>query len=186
MWDSHNETVRRLVDEVLNGGRTDVIDELYSPEFAPRAREWIAPFRESFPDVHMEIVDLIAEGDTVVGRFTCSATHTGDWLGFPPKSPGHVLPVCAMLPEWPVPVGKDAVEPCPDWLSRLGNHGQSVRAKHTNTPCLHHDQHLVPKPPERLAHGFTIDAQPLPDFLVSQSEHRAERIDLTQQERRKA
>ena len=29
----------------------------------------------------MEIVDLIAEADKVVGRFTCSATHLGAWLG---------------------------------------------------------------------------------------------------------
>ena len=28
-----------------------------------------------------EIVELIAEGDKVVGRFTCSATHLGAWLG---------------------------------------------------------------------------------------------------------
>ncbi len=33
---------------------------------------------------NMEIVDLVAEGDTVVGRFTCSATHAGAWLGHPP------------------------------------------------------------------------------------------------------
>ena len=26
----------------------------------------------------------IAEGDRVVGRFACSATHLGDWLGYPP------------------------------------------------------------------------------------------------------
>jgi predicted ester cyclase len=28
-----------------------------------------------------EIVELIAEGDKVVGRFTYSATHLGAWLG---------------------------------------------------------------------------------------------------------
>jgi predicted ester cyclase len=39
------------------------------------------PFRASFPDVQMELVELIAGGDTVVGRFTCSATHLGHWLG---------------------------------------------------------------------------------------------------------
>jgi predicted ester cyclase len=77
-------TVRRLVEEVLNGGRLEVIDELYAPELAPAARRWIRPFRASFPDVHMEIVDLIAEDDKVVGRFTCSATHQGQWLGHPP------------------------------------------------------------------------------------------------------
>ena len=32
----------------------------------------------------MEVIELIAEGDTVVGRFTCSATHLGDWLGHAP------------------------------------------------------------------------------------------------------
>jgi predicted ester cyclase len=47
----------------------------------PAARRWIAPFRASFPDVRMEIVELIAEGDKVVGRFTCSATQLGSWLG---------------------------------------------------------------------------------------------------------
>jgi predicted ester cyclase len=76
--------VRRLVDEVLNGGRLDVIDELYSPNLAEKARAWIAPFRASFPDVDMTVLDLVAEGDTVVGRFTCSATHQGDWLGHAP------------------------------------------------------------------------------------------------------
>ena len=76
--------VRRLVDEVLNGGRLGVIDELYAPSLAPEAREWIAPFQTSFPDMHMEIVDLIAEGDKVVGRFTCSGTHLGEWVGHAP------------------------------------------------------------------------------------------------------
>jgi len=77
-------TVRRLVEEVLNGGQLEVIEELYAPELAAAAREWITPFRASFPDVRMDIIDLIAEGDMVAGHFTCSATHTGTWLGHPP------------------------------------------------------------------------------------------------------
>ena len=80
MIEANKAVVRRLVDEVLNGGHLEVIDELYAPELAPAARGWIAPFRASFPDVHMEVVELIAEGDKVVGRFTCSATHLGTWL----------------------------------------------------------------------------------------------------------
>ena len=84
MSEHNNATVRRLITEVLNGGRLEAIDELYAPELAPAARRWIAPFRASFPDVHMEVVELIAEGDQVVGRFTCSATHLGEWLGHPP------------------------------------------------------------------------------------------------------
>jgi predicted ester cyclase len=77
-------TVQRLIAEVLNGGRLDVIDQLYAPELAAGARRWIAPFRASFPDVHMEVVELIAEGDKVVGRFRCSATHLGEWVGHAP------------------------------------------------------------------------------------------------------
>jgi predicted ester cyclase len=82
--ESNKRLVRRLVDEVMNERRLDVIDELYHPRLAPPARRWIEPFLASFSDVHMRIDDLIAEGDSVVGRFSCSGTHTGDWLGHPP------------------------------------------------------------------------------------------------------
>jgi predicted ester cyclase len=81
---ANKAVVSRLVAEVLNGGRLEAIDELFAPELAAEARGWITPFRASFPDVDMEVVDLIAEGDKVVGRFTCSATHLGDWLGHAP------------------------------------------------------------------------------------------------------
>jgi predicted ester cyclase len=81
----HKAVVLRLVDEVFNAGRLDVIDELYEPALAHRARGWIAPFRESFPDVRMEVVELVAEGDTVVGRFRCSGTQLGQWQGNPPS-----------------------------------------------------------------------------------------------------
>jgi predicted ester cyclase len=76
--------VRRLVDEVMNAGRLDVIDEIYTPQMAPAARRWITPFRKSFPDVRMDILDLIAEGEKVVGRFHCSGTNLGPWHGNPP------------------------------------------------------------------------------------------------------
>jgi predicted ester cyclase len=76
--------VRRAVDEVLNAGNLDAIDELYSPAMADGVKRWIAPFREAFPDVSMEVVDLIAEGDKVVARFLCSGTHTGEWRGHAP------------------------------------------------------------------------------------------------------
>ncbi len=84
MTERNKAVVRRLVAEVLNGGQLEVIDELYAPALAEAAHAWIAPFRASFPNTHMEIIGLIAEDDTVVGRFTCSGTHLGDWLGYPP------------------------------------------------------------------------------------------------------
>jgi predicted ester cyclase len=68
-----------MIEEVMNGGRLDVIEEFYPPQMAPGARRWIAPSRESFSDVHMDIVDLITEGDQVVGRFRRSRTNLGSW-----------------------------------------------------------------------------------------------------------
>ncbi len=87
MLERNKAVVRRLVDEVMNTGRLDSIAGLFSPDKALEAERWIAPFRTSFPDMRMDIVDLIAEGDKVVGRFVCSGTHLGEWRRHPPT--GH-------------------------------------------------------------------------------------------------
>jgi predicted ester cyclase len=77
--------VRRAVAEVVNGGNLDTVDDLYAPEIAAAARAWVAPFRAAFPDVQMDVVALVGEGDTVVGHFRCSGTQTGEWMGRPPS-----------------------------------------------------------------------------------------------------
>jgi predicted ester cyclase len=56
---------------------TGVLDELYAPRLAVAARRWIEPFLNSF----MRIIELVAEGETVVGRCSCAGTHTNTWLG---------------------------------------------------------------------------------------------------------
>lgn len=76
--------VRRFVDEAVNGGREELIDELFTREMAGWVRDWFGAFRRSFPDINMRTVELVAEGDTVVGRFACSATHRGEWRGHAP------------------------------------------------------------------------------------------------------
>jgi predicted ester cyclase len=78
------EVVRRVVEDVITGGRLELIDELFVPDEAAGARAWIEPFRRAFPDVDMEIVELVAEGDRVAGRFKCSATQLGEWRGQAP------------------------------------------------------------------------------------------------------
>ena len=84
MPDARKDLVRRLVDEAINGGRTDLIEELFVAAKVDWAHEWFGSFIRSFPDVRMTTVSLVSEGDTVVGRFKCSATHTGEWRGHPP------------------------------------------------------------------------------------------------------
>ena len=78
------DRVRRFVDEAVNGGRDEVVDDLFAPALTAWVRDWFGSFRRSFPDMRMELLQLVAEGDTVVGRFACSATHLGKWRGHAP------------------------------------------------------------------------------------------------------
>jgi SnoaL-like polyketide cyclase len=73
--------VRRLVEEVMDAGRLDLLDELYVSSMTAAARRWITAFRQAFPNVRMTVVDLVAEDDKVAARFTCSATQQGEWQG---------------------------------------------------------------------------------------------------------
>ncbi len=81
--EENKQIVRELVDEVMNGRNLDAIDRLYDAHLAPAARRWVEPFLASFSDVQMRVDQLVAEDDTVVGRFSCSGTQTGTWLGHP-------------------------------------------------------------------------------------------------------
>ncbi len=73
--------VQRMV-EAINAGEEDVVvDELFAPRAARRVKRLFAEFRSAFPDWREEIVELVAEGNTVAGRFRCSGTHLGEFLG---------------------------------------------------------------------------------------------------------
>jgi predicted ester cyclase len=82
--EANKALVRRLV-EIVNEGALEALEEVASGRIAEAARHWIGPFRDSFPDFHMEICDVIAEGDKVVGHFKCSGTQQGEWQGLPPS-----------------------------------------------------------------------------------------------------
>jgi ketosteroid isomerase-like protein len=81
--DESRNLVRRLV-EIVNERDLDALEEVASGPIAEQARGWIGPFRDSFPDFRMELIDVIAERDKVVGYFKCSGTHEGEWRGVPP------------------------------------------------------------------------------------------------------
>jgi steroid delta-isomerase-like uncharacterized protein len=86
---------RRTYEELLNGGNLAVAEELVAPNFvnheAPRGKD-LGPesmrgvatmLRTAFPDLHFEIEELVAEGDTVAGRVTMRGTHEGPLMGMP-------------------------------------------------------------------------------------------------------
>jgi predicted ester cyclase len=78
------ELVTRLV-EIVNAGEVGRLEEVASGAVADAARRWIGPFRESFPDFRMELVDVVAEPDKVAAYFKCSGTQEGEWQGRPPS-----------------------------------------------------------------------------------------------------
>jgi predicted ester cyclase len=73
--------VLRLVEAINSAGEAEAVDELFAPRAARRVKHLFAEFRKAFPDWSEEIVELVAEGDTVAGRFRCSGTHLGEFLG---------------------------------------------------------------------------------------------------------
>ena len=82
---NRKDTVRRFVDETVNAGRDELVDELFTPALRDWVRDWFGAFRSSFPDMDMQLLELVGDGDTVVGRFACSATHLGEWRGHAPS-----------------------------------------------------------------------------------------------------
>lgn len=94
----HNKAiVRRLVEELWNKGNLSVADELFAPNYehhdastldfgrGPESEKKRATlYRTAFPDIRLTIEDIIAEGETVMTRWSCRGTHKGDLSGIAP------------------------------------------------------------------------------------------------------
>jgi predicted ester cyclase len=97
MHHDNKQLTRRWFDEVWNQRRVATIHEMIRPgTFAfgltesggkMRAEEFL-PFWErftgAFPDLRIEVDDVIGEGEQTVCRLTCTGTHSGSQLGVPP------------------------------------------------------------------------------------------------------
>ena len=101
MLSETNKTVsRRFFEEVFGKGKLNVLDEIIAtdhvnngpgtlpelPNGPEGAKKLVTVYRNAFPDVHFTIDDQIAEGDTVVTRWTADGTHQGELLGIPATS----------------------------------------------------------------------------------------------------
>lgn len=91
---SHAATMQRAYD-LINAGDIDGFGELLADDFVeheeipglePSKAGVIAFFhlwRTAFPDMRMDVQDVIASGDKVVFRARASGTHEGEFLGIP-------------------------------------------------------------------------------------------------------
>ncbi len=96
---SNKAMVHRL-HEVFNSGDAELIsktvDEVFEPDVligtplpvgvtgAQAVKEVFVMLRRAFPDLHIAIEDVIAEGDKVVSRNTVTGTHQGEYMGLSP------------------------------------------------------------------------------------------------------
>ena len=97
MSEENKQLARRWFEEVWNQRSEAAIDRMFHPEgrshgLPDPGSVLVGPegfknlhrnFVGAFPDIHVIIEDLIAEGDRVAIRWSAKMTHRGDHLGFP-------------------------------------------------------------------------------------------------------
>lgn len=87
---------RRIFEEAFNKGNLAVADEHIATNYVyhgPVGMEYkgteglkqlATMYRTAFPDLHITIDDVVAEGDKVVTRFTLRGTFKGEMMGMAP------------------------------------------------------------------------------------------------------
>lgn len=84
MSDDYKALVRRYYDRVLNGRDLDAVEDFFADErVVERVRGGCFSYFVAFPDLHLSIEELIAEGDKVFCRATMTGTHDGEYKGIP-------------------------------------------------------------------------------------------------------
>src|SRR6266852_106383 len=97
MSEQNKAIVRRLFEELWNKGNLSLADQLFSPNYThhdastpdvgrgPESEKKRATlYRTAFPDLRLTIEDIVAEGETVMARWSCRGTHKGDLSGIAP------------------------------------------------------------------------------------------------------
>ncbi len=97
MSEGNKFVIRRSFEELWNKGNLSLADELFAPNYThhdpstpdfgrgPESEKKRATlYRTAFPDLQFTIEDIIAEGQTVIARWSCRGTHKGDLSGIAP------------------------------------------------------------------------------------------------------
>lgn len=91
--EENKELFRRFVEEVVNPGASDRMEEFVAPGYIEHTTDTHGPdgYRDNhskilaaFPDFHVEIEKIIAEGDMLAFHLTYSGTHRGEFRGIAP------------------------------------------------------------------------------------------------------
>ena len=84
MSEETKDIVRSYYAHVLNGRNLDAVGDYYADErVVQRVRSGCFSYFQAFPDLHLSIEELVAEGDKVFCRSTMTGTHDGEYKGIP-------------------------------------------------------------------------------------------------------
>ena len=90
----HAATMRRMYD-LINAGDVDGFGDLLADDFVEHEETpGLAPTKEgvkaffrmytsAFPDLRMDVQEVLASGDKVVARTRATGTHQGEFMGMP-------------------------------------------------------------------------------------------------------
>jgi len=88
---------RQMAEEVYSKGDLDVVDQLCAQNY--KGQDWalgkldraglkqqVKRMHAAFPDLKVEIDELVIEGNKVVGRYHSTGTQRGEYMGSPPSN----------------------------------------------------------------------------------------------------
>ena len=82
--EENKDAVRRLV-EAFNAQDVAALDALAAtPEVAQNSRDTLKVVYATFEGHHIDITDMMVDGDRVWARVATSGGHSGEWEGVPP------------------------------------------------------------------------------------------------------
>lgn len=85
MSEQNKQLVRRYYDTVFNERNAEAVAEFFADErLIAGVTAGCFRYLQAFPDLHVSIEELVAEGDTVVCRSTSTGTQDGEFKGIPP------------------------------------------------------------------------------------------------------
>jgi steroid delta-isomerase-like uncharacterized protein len=96
--EENKKFMSNFIEEVINKKNLDAADDLAAADFIEHlpfpgqgpGREGlkfaINAMLTGFPDMNWTVQEQIAEGETVVTRFTWTGTHDGAFMGIPPTN----------------------------------------------------------------------------------------------------
>jgi steroid delta-isomerase-like uncharacterized protein len=98
MSERNKELVRRCIEQAVNTGNLNVVDEALANDYVYREptvgekrgregfKQLVTTYRTAFPDLRLTVEQQIAEGDLVVTRWTARGTHRGELFGTAPTN----------------------------------------------------------------------------------------------------